>query len=67
MVGEMKYIRAKLGTHSSQRILHLKGRVALGSIIEWVEGPDYRAKWGRRHSGIIDRINPDGLIFVERM
>lgn len=62
----MKYIRAKIGTHAVQRILHLKGAIKLGSFITWVE-EGTSPKWGRKETGVIDKINTDGLIFVERM
>lgn len=63
----MRYVVAKVGTHGSQRILVVMGKIKLGERIEWVEGPDFRAKYGRRHTGIIDQVNPDGLIFICRM
>ena len=63
----MKYMMAKVGTHGSQRILHIKGKIKLNERIEWVEGPDYRAKYDHRCKGIIVKINSDGLIFIERM
>lgn len=62
----MKYVIAKVGTHSGQRILVVKGSIKLNSSITWVENGE-SPKWGTKHTGIIDKINPDGLIFVCRM
>lgn len=61
----MKWIRAKVGTLPSQLILHTRGKIKLGSLIEWKERGE--TKWTKPHSGIIDKINDDGLIFIERM
>ena len=63
----MKYVRAKIGTHAVTEILVLKGSTKLGGRIEWVEGPDFMVKYGVRHRGIVDHVNEDGLIFVNRM
>lgn len=63
----MKYVIAKIGTMSTERILLLKGKVKLGGRVEWVEGPEYLVKYGHRHTGIIDGIGPDGLLRIKRM
>lgn len=52
----MKYIYAKVGTMPGQQILVIKGSIKLGAHITWVDGPDYRAKYGRKETGIIDGI-----------
>jgi len=61
----MRWIRAKVGTLSVRMILHLRGRCRLGEFIEWRERGEN--KWTRPHRGLIDKVNDDGLIFVERM
>jgi len=61
----MKWIRAKVGTLAASKILHIRGRIQLGEFIEWREIGE--TKWTKTHRGLIDKINSDGLIFVERM
>lgn len=60
----MRYIIAKIGTHPSQRILLLKGAPREGCWVEWSETGRRR---GRRETGIVDRVNDDGLVFISRM
>lgn len=64
----MKITRAKVGTHAATVIYVVEGELRLGSYIRWVDDPKH-VKLGpqHRHGGIIDRIDEDGLIFVERM
>jgi len=61
-------VRAKVGTHSSCIILLVSGELELGSLITFLE-PDGKTdpQWLKPHRGLIDQINADGLIFVERM
>lgn len=57
------WIRAKIGTHATQRVCLVRGRCALGEHIAWTDGEQH----SRPETGVIDKINADGLVFICRM
>lgn len=63
----MKYLVAKVGTHCSRRILLMKGKVVVGGRVEWFEHEDAKFRWSPRRTGIIWKINPDGMPFIDMM
>lgn len=59
----MKWITAKIGTHSQTRILHTKGRLRVGGVIEWKEAGDSR--WTPAHYGRVAAVEDWGLVRID--
>lgn len=62
-------INVKIGTVPYGQVLLMKGKVAVGERVEWIEDRHSDGKfirWGNRQMGIVRRINDDGRVFIDR-